>query len=533
MSKEMHKRSSATIEEVAETYMSGISEQINLHFKTAVELRLSQLETLAGKVPENERSRENMAKTREVLDDSVSSYDFIYLAFMSTEGNIEKIYGKDITFYDKTSFLKSLNNDNSKVGIATDTDGNNMLIFAISVVFPMEHGQESTALMCGLPVSYMSDTLKLEEDNDKVYSFIVRENGSFVFKTKSVVSDNYFDRVKALYETKEKSTSQYLREISSAMLSKADYSSDFYIHGERRRLYLTALDYSDWFLISFMPFGELNISIDSLSRSWTVITTLACSFFVLGLLFIFWHFLALNKQNISLLKKAENEAKRANQAKSEFLSNMSHDIRTPMNAIMGMTDIALSRIDNKQEVEASLNKIRLSGRQLLSLINDVLDMSKIESGKMILSETDISLTDTIENIINIVQVQADNKKQNLVVNIHDLIADCVIVDSVRLNQVIMNLLSNSLKFTPDSGEIGIELYQEESTKGDSYVGLNIRVWDTGIGMSEEFLEHIFESFSREKKIHVHETEGTGLGMAICKHIIDAMDGTIKVSSVQG
>ncbi|MCF0238665.1 MAG: response regulator [Sphaerochaetaceae bacterium] len=473
-----------------------------------------------------------MVYTRIILKNSVESYDFMYLAFMSNNGNIEKISGQDITFYDKSSFLSSLNNDESKVGIAIDKDGNSLIILAISIVFPMENGEESTAFMCGLPVSYISDTLKLEENNDKVYSFIVRQDGSFVFRTKSVVRTNYFDRVKDLYENKGKDTDTYLKEITTAMANKTNYSSDFYINGERRRLYLTALQYSDWFLISFMPFGEMNTSINSLSNSWEYISTISCGIVLLGLLLIFSRFLYLTRQSIKLLKNAENEAKKANQAKSEFLSNMSHDIRTPMNAILGMTDIALSHIDNKQEVEQSLNKIKLSGKHLMSLINDVLDMSKIESGKMTLSENDILLSSTIENIVNIVQVQATIKNQSLEVKINNSITDCVIADSVRLNQVIMNLLSNSLKFTPNNGKIGIMLDEKESTKGDDYVHITLKVWDTGIGMSPDFVNHIFESFSRENKTHIQETEGTGLGMAICKHIVDAMGGTIEVQSTQ-
>lgn len=175
----------------------------------------------------------------------------------------------------------------------------------------------------------------------------------------------------------------------------------------------------------------------------------------------------------------------------------------------------------------------MSSRHLLGLINDVLDMSKIESGKMTLNEELVSLRDVMESMVSIVQPQVKAKHQKFNISIFNILSENVHCDSVRLNQVLINLLSNAIKFTPENGSIDVSLHEEPSPRGDDYVRILIQVKDTGIGMSEEFRQHIFESFAREDNKRIHRTEGTGLGMAITKYIVDAMKGEITVESKQG
>ena len=212
---------------------------------------------------------------------------------------------------------------------------------------------------------------------------------------------------------------------------------------------------------------------------------------------------------------------------------MSHDIRTPMNAIVGMTAIATAHIDDPQQVRNCLKKITLSSKHLLGLINDVLDMSKIESGKMTLNVELVSLREVMDSIVSIVQPQVKAKNQKFNISIYNITSENVHCDSVRLNQILLNLLSNAIKFTPEGGSIELTLHEEESPKDGDYVRIRIHVKDSGIGMSEEFQAHIFESFAREDNKRVHRTEGTGLGMAITKYIVDAMGGEISVFSQQG
>ena len=232
------------------------------------------------------------------------------------------------------------------------------------------------------------------------------------------------------------------------------------------------------------------------------------------------------------LSEAVRAAETANNAKSTFLSNMSHDIRTPMNAIIGFTTLAVSNIDDKKLVRDYLGKILFSSNHLLSLINDILDMSRIESGKLNLEETEVSLSEVLHDLKTIISGQIHAKQLELYMDAMDVTNEDVYCDKTRLNQVLLNLLSNAVKFTPAGGTISVRLRQCPGIQKGS--GLyEIRVKDTGIGMSQEFVQKIFSPFERERTSTVSRTHGTGLGMAITKNIVDMMGGTIEVQTVQG
>lgn len=222
----------------------------------------------------------------------------------------------------------------------------------------------------------------------------------------------------------------------------------------------------------------------------------------------------------------------AENAKSAFLSNMSHDIRTPMNAIIGFATLAVSHLDDKDRVKDYLTKILASGNHLLSLINDILDMSRIESGKIQLDETEVNLSDVLHDIKTIVSGQIYAKQLDLYMDAIDITDEDVYCDKTRLNQVLMNLLSNAIKFTPAGGTVSVRVRQLEGQVGGCGQ-YEFRVKDSGIGMSPEFAQRIFEPFERERTSTVSKIQGTGLGMAICKNIVDMMGGTIEVQTAPG
>ena len=234
----------------------------------------------------------------------------------------------------------------------------------------------------------------------------------------------------------------------------------------------------------------------------------------------------------SLLEDALSQAKRASKAKSIFLSNMSHDIRTPMNAIVGFTTLAIAHIDHRDQVEEYLKKIKTSGDHLLSLINDVLDMSRIESGKIHLEEKLCSLPEILHGLCNILQADIHAKQLELRIDTVDVFDEEIYCDKLRLNQVLLNLVSNSVKYTGAGGIINIRITEKAGApEGYGYYEFLIR--DSGIGMSEEFVAHIFEPFEREESTTASGVQGTGLGMAITKNIVDMMHGSIEVKSEQG
>lgn len=232
------------------------------------------------------------------------------------------------------------------------------------------------------------------------------------------------------------------------------------------------------------------------------------------------------------LSEAVRAAETANKAKSTFLSNMSHDIRTPMNAIIGFTTLAVSNIDDKKRVRDYLGKILSSSNHLLSLINDILDMSRIESGKIHLEETEVSLSDVLHDLKTIISGQIHAKQLELYMDAMDVTNEDVYCDKTRLNQVLLNLLSNAVKFTPAGGTVSVRIRQYPGkVKGSELY--EIRVKDNGIGMSQEFVQKIFSPFERERTSTVSRIQGTGLGMAITKNIVNMMGGTIEVLTEQG
>lgn len=238
----------------------------------------------------------------------------------------------------------------------------------------------------------------------------------------------------------------------------------------------------------------------------------------------------IEKRN--LLQDALQQAERANKAKSVFLSNMSHDIRTPMNAIVGFTSLALTHIDRKELVEEYLKKITTSGNHLLSLINDILDMSRIESGKIHLDEELCLLPDILHGLHSIIQADVHAKQLELYMDAVDVVDEEIYCDRLRLNQVLLNLLSNSIKYTGAGGTITVRIMEKKGYSSD-YANFEFYIKDTGIGMSKEFVSHIFEPFERERNSTTSGIQGTGLGMAITKNIVDMMNGSIEVKSEKG
>ena len=543
----MGKQSTLTINQVGTLYMSSMSQQTSKHFQTVIGLRMDQLDVLEDTILSIDVHTD--PELRGKLIDNAKARDFSYLGFYSVDGEFEMLYGSPLAVTDPEPFLESMKNGEKKAAIGMDSDGNKVVLLGMPIDRPVVDGHSCVALVAGLPVSYISDNLSLEENDEQAYSYIIRRDGSYIIRSGDAYRNNYFERAQILYEdVNGMSPEQYITELTAAMEKNQDYSNEFSMYGERYHLYCAKLPYSEWYLITFMPYAAMDSIVSNFSLEWGRLTIISAGLILAALLLVFYRYFGLTRQQIQEVEDARasaetarvsaeaacREAEHANRAKSEFLSNMSHDIRTPMNAIVGMTAIATANINDTKQVQNCLKKITLSSRHLLGLINDVLDMSKIESGKMSLNMDQVSLREVMDGIVSICQPQVRAKHQKFDVFIHDISTENVLCDSVRLNQVMLNLLSNAIKFTAEGGEIHLALYEEDSPKGEDYVRIHIQVKDNGIGMSEEFQKHIFDSFAREDSARVHRTEGTGLGMAITKFIVvDAMGGTIQVNSRQG
>ena len=248
--------------------------------------------------------------------------------------------------------------------------------------------------------------------------------------------------------------------------------------------------------------------------------------------FLFVEDYTVPQQQEDALRIALASAEHANKAKTAFLNNMSHDIRTPMNAIIGFTALAAAHMDQPDLVKDYLTKIGTSSQHLLSLINDVLDMSRIESGFVKIEEKEVCIPDILHDLKTIIQGNIQAKQQDLYIDTQDVVHENVITDRLRLNQILLNIVSNAIKFTPVGGMINIRV-SEKPCNRKGFTAFEFRIRDNGIGMSEEFQEHVFDSFSRERSSTQSGIKGTGLGMAITRNIVDMMGGTISLTSKEG
>ncbi len=529
----MSQRSEDSITEIGSIYMAEMNRQIEQKFAAIMDLRLAQVQGIIDRT-----NPEDTAYGEEMLSEMAFSAEirnFTYLALYTPEGESEMILGDaPIEIIHHDSFMQSLIEGDNKVGSGYDQNGERLLVLGMDAAYEMSGGRTSTALVAALPMQQLEEELVLDGENSLMYTHVIYEDGSFVIRTGDAFRDNYFDRIREEYQHfGGKTATQHVEELQAAIAVKESYSSLVQANGMSQHIYCSPLPLSDWYLVSIMPVGILDDAINTLGNERIRTMFSACALIMATIIVIFILYYGISQRQMKQLDTARAEAIRANKAKSEFLSNMSHDIRTPMNGIVGMTAIAVANIQDQARVQDCLKKIMMSSKHLLGLINDVLDMSKIESGKLSLNVNQLSLREAMSNIVNIVQPQVFARQQHFDIFIQKIETEEVHCDSVRLNQILINLLSNAIKFTPEGGTINVYLSQEDSPKGPDYVRCHFWVKDTGIGMSPEFQKEIFDTFSREKSSNVDKVEGTGLGMAITKSIVDAMGGTIDLKSAPG
>ena len=525
----MSRKSKKTVYEIGNIYMSGMNEQMSRHFETVIKLRFDQVSGVVSVVSTDNKDRKNLYEEL-IYRAQVRGFD--YLALCSAEGDFQTLYGQSIQPLNPEPFTEALLKGEQRVAVGVDSAGNEVVLFGVDAAYPMHNGHKSTGLIAAIPLEYITDFLSLEDDGQLMYYHIIRPDGSFVIQNPNTELWYFFEQLQKQLDAapNELSVENTIKEFGAALKNHEEYATTFEVNGEERQIYGISLPYSEWYLVSVMPYSILDDAINNLSGQRMFMTLLSCASVLIILTLIFLRYFSITRSQVHELEKARQAALEANRAKSEFLANMSHDIRTPMNAIVGMTAIATAHIDDRKQVQNCLRKITLSSKHLLGLINDVLDMSKIESGKLTLTIEQISLKEVVEGIVNIMQPQIKTKKQTFDIHVKNILSENVWCDGVRLNQVLLNLLSNATKYTPEGGEIQLSLSEEKSPKGENYVRTYIKVKDNGIGMSPEFLKKIFESYSRADGARIHKTEGAGLGMAITKYIVDAMEGTIYIKS---
>ena len=527
----MSQKSRKAVYKVGEIYMSGMNEQMSRHFETVIKLRFDQVSGIVSVVSTDNNDKEALY---EELIYRAQVRDFDYLALCSAEGNFETLYGHPIQPLNPEPFVEALLQSEQRVAVGVDSDEKEVVLFGVDAAYPMQNGDMSTGLIAAVPLEYITDFLSLEDKGQLMYYHIIRPDGSFVIQNPNTELWPFFEELQKHLALAENDSSEEnsIDEFGIALKDHKKYAATFEVNGEERQIYGIPLPYSEWYLVAVMPYGILDDTINSLSSQRMVMTLLSCASVLFILTLIFLRYYSMTRSQLHELEKARQTALESSKAKSEFLANMSHDIRTPMNAIVGMTAIATAHMDDREQVQSCLRKITLSSKHLLGLINDVLDMSKIESGKINISLEQISLPDMIGAVMDMCLPLINGKHQQFQMSIGHINHEHVIADGDRLRQVLMNLISNAVKYTPEGGTITLRINEQYSPnpKKSQYEFICI---DTGIGISEEFLPHIFEPFSRAEDSRISKIQGTGLGMAITENIVRMMNGTIGVESKIG
>ena len=402
-------------------------------------------------------------------------------------------------------------------------NGEQSLAFCDKVMLhnPESGASEAAVLLRVIPLSVLEQKWVFPQTELKNAELsMIDANGDYILKGYSFKNASFFEFYKSYNQTDLETSRELFGRITSSTGSIPMINS----HGQECILAFTpVMATAGWTMLGLVPAEDLRVD----TQNWYLIGVVSAGLLVLFLCDLFY-MLEFNKR----LQIAAREAESANKAKTDFLSTMSHDIRTPMNAIIGLTTIAEKNLGDVESTKDSLRKIGLASNHLLTLINDILDISKVESGKLKLSPLTFSIVETVENLVTISQPMIKEKNIEFSFHVNRMEKEYLYADQLRLNQIYINILSNAIKYTEPGGSVSVSLREETSSVPGS-VKLTYVVADTGIGMSPEFMATMYQPFSRQVDSRVNSIQGTGLGLAITKQMVDLLGGTIDCQSEQG
>ena len=438
-------------------------------------------------------------------------------------GNYSVSY-KQMDFLNDVSWIKMIGESiNISRAYTNPVNGEQSLAFCnhITLHDPETAAPRDAILLRVLPLSELAQKWVFpQEEFENAELSLIDADGDYIIKGHSFKNSSFFEFYRSYNAIDSASAKELFGKVTSSTGSFTMLNS----RNEECILAYTPVDAAEgWTLLSFMPEKDLNVN----TENWLLI-----GFVSAGLLILFVFDLAIMLSFNKQLQASAREAEKANKAKTDFLSTMSHDIRTPMNAIIGLTTIAEKNLGDTESVGENLRKITLASNHLLTLINDILDISKVESGKLNLSPQTFSIVEVVENLVNISQPMIKEKNIDFNFRTSRMEIEYLYADRLRLNQIYINILSNAIKYTEPCGHVSVDMREEESpTPG--CVRLTYTVSDSGIGMSPEFMEKMYQPFSRQTDSRVNSIQGTGLGLAISKQMVDLMGGTIDCQSEQG
>lgn len=525
-----------TIEEINSMYLEEMSSQTIAYFDAGMDSKIGQMDTIVTALRHMELD-ETALMSYLVEQKSISGFETFYLVdadggCFSAEGYLERGYD--------TASVLALLEDGPSMLASSDVPFDVSDIVCVDAVDPVSFGDtEFVGAIASFETSVLGSELVMSRHIGNSHSSIVAADGTYILYSPATsdapADDNLFDLF-AAYATLGNGHS--LDDIRSALETESVFVTQLVFDGMHEYLYLAPIPGTDWFLYTAVPYNVIDEQVGAFSstlmRNVAIVSLAVLAVLVSTALFSYALIRVNEKRILEEKERAERAftaAQHANMAKSDFLSRMSHEIRTPLNGIIGMTDIAMHHLDDEAKMEECLQKITMSSNHLLSLINDILDMSKIESGKLEIKRERFDFRRLVESITAVFHVQASEKGIEYETILLGDTDEDIVADSLRINQIVYNLLSNALKFTPEGGRVQLRLSRID--KGDERNWLRMEVTDTGCGIAPENIDKVFRSFEQESADVARTYGGTGLGLAITKRLAETMGGTIRVESVQG
>ncbi len=524
--------------EMSTLYLRELATQTIGHFQTSLRAQFSQIKTAVSALSKADlQSQETLADFLQ----SVQEYNsFSFLAFLDDRGEYHCAEGV-FPAASKISFLgKLLNGGDNLISYGETILGDNMLLLG-AAISPVGYGDRTfVAVLAGIDTSLLTAQLSLEKKDARTYSSIVTRDGAYIINNSayngSVPKGTNF--ISKLKEYAAFAAGSSMEKIQADLKSGSADLTGFTLGAGYWYMYYAPIPDTDWYLMTTIPFEVVDSTVTHLTYRLNRNAVLLLFGMLILLSAVFFFYYVGMSRNETALRRVNTEAEEArkraedaNRAKSEFLSRMSHEIRTPMNGIIGMSAIAVQNIGDDEKVSDCLRKVTLSSNHLLALINDVLDMSKIESGKVELRRELFNFRVFLEGLSNLYFAQAKNKGVRYETRLMGEVDESLMGDSLRLNQILSNLLSNALKFTPAGGEVALRVSQFKETTDQ--VWLRFVVSDTGCGIAPENFGKIFESFEQESAETTQKYGGTGLGLAIVKRFSELMGGFVRVDSELG
>ncbi len=518
--------SEAAVRDNSEIYLYEIAGQKENQIQTNLHSHVQHLNITAEILTDSHIADE--AALRDFVGRMKEINEFNFMGFLDSKG----IVHTDTQSFPGISRLNFITRDLNEqiIEFNNTVSSDNLVMFVVPLNGYQYDGAELIALIAGVDTEQISDRMALFDFDTNARCEVILKNGQYVMQAPYDHLGSGSNFISAMKHRAVYDEGYSHKALVDAVEQGTQVFTSYQVDGARFFTYLIPVEDTDWYMTATISYDAVGSGVEVVQNTLTrnsVIQLLLLFAIFIGI-FALYIYMRRRQDEVVLARiKAEENSR----AKTDFLSQMSHDIRTPMNAIVGFTNLAIKEKNIEVIKENYLSKINTSSQHLLMLINDVLEMSRIESGKMALDEVPVDLGEILDEIASIIGMRAHEEGLTLHAegNMTDRYVYC---DKLRLNQILMNLLGNALKFTPEGGSIKVVVEQEPADKA-GWAVYELRVSDTGIGMSPEFARKVFEPFERERTSTVSGKEGTGLGLSIVKSIVDTMNGTITVDSVKG